>query len=246
MKGRFRHGLLLIVLVALFLSTLAAPHFTAAEPMGAVIVSNRTETPSPAAAAASTTAGGSFTTLVLNVTMQTPRWKAYVGNVTGSFALRNALNATLYSWGAFVAPAGEVYASRAVNIDWGTITCADSAAISAEDTLLNHSATQVDSINHTFNRTVHTSFYVGTTLIPASTCPAISLYVNGTSQEAAGENADFQEILLKDSANDLIYTSLINNDQYGYNNETLDFEMIVPEDEFASTPHTYYFWLEIS
>ncbi len=240
MNRRLWTLLFLPLLLALLFSS-----FAAAAPTGATIVSNVTETVSPAAAASSTTVGGSFTTLVLNATTQTPRWKAYVGNVSGSVLLRNAANWSIYSWGT-ATPSGEVYVSRVSSIDWSSLSCADSSAISAEESVLNHTSSQVDSINNTFNASVHRSFYVGTTQISASTCPAIALYVNGTSQESLGENADFQEVLLKDSSNALVYASLINNDQYGYNNETLDFEAIVPEDEYASTPHTYYFWLELS
>ena len=45
------------------------------EPEGVTIVSNTTESPTPQAAGSITTAGGSFTTLVLNATTQTQKWK---------------------------------------------------------------------------------------------------------------------------------------------------------------------------
>ncbi len=227
----------------LVVSLIALPLVTAA-PTGAGITYNSTETVAPAAAASLTTAGGSFTTLVLNATTQTPRWKAYVGNVTGTFTLQNAQNYTIYDWlGSYTA--GEVYASRSGSVDWSTVGCVQNASVTAEDAALNISEASVDSINKTFNRTVHRGFYVGTTRIANSTCRAIATYVNSSAQ-ASSESAKFQEVLLQDNASDLVFTALLDPATLGFNNRPYDFQMIVPEDEYASVPHTYYFWVELS
>jgi len=232
--------------VVLLLAALLLPILPSAlaDPNGPSIIYNNTETVTPAAAATSTTAGGSFTTLVLNATTQTPRWKAYVGNVTGGFTLQNAANYSIYDWGSTYA-SGEVYSSRNNSVSWSTIVCAPNASITAEDAALNISATSVDSINKTFNRTVHKQFYVGTTRIANSTCRAIATYVSNASQSVS-ENAKFQEILLADTAQKVVFAALIDQDAVGFNGQTFDFQMIVPEDEYATTPHTYYFWVELS
>lgn len=232
-----------LLLILLLLSLFSAA-FVVADPSGAGITFNSTETITPLAAASSTTAGGSFTTLVLNATTQTPRWKAYVGNATGSFALRNLDNYTIYDWdGSYTS--GEVYASRASSVNWGAIQCASNASVDAEDGALNISASSVDSINNTFNTSTHRTFWVGTEPIANSSCRAIALYVNSTRQ-TLNENADFQEVLLQDDTQALVYASLIDQNTQGYDNKPYDFQMIVPEDEYAVTPHTYYFWLELS
>ncbi len=228
----------------LSLSLLLSLQPAGAAPTGATLSYNKTETVSPAAAGSSTTAGGSFTTLVLNATTQTPRWKAYVGNVTGKFTLRNANNYTIYDWGSLSSVSGEVYASRSQSPSWSSIQCVSGGAITAEESALNISGASVDSINNTFNGTVHRSFWVGTKKISASTCRAIATYVNSTAQNT-GENASFQEVLLMDGSQNLIFTALIDDDTLGYDLDTYDFQMIVPESEYATTPHTYYFWLEL-
>ncbi len=215
-----------------------------ADPTGATLIYNYTETIAPAPAGSSTTAGGSFTTLVLNATTQTPRWKAYVGNATGRFSLQNANNVTIYDWGSAYT-GGEVYASRSSSWDWTSVACANATTILAEEGALNISASSVDSINRTFNLSVHRTFYVGTTRVANSTCRAIATYVN-SSQQVVSENADFQEVLLQDGAGTLILAALIDPDTQGYDLALYDFQMIVPEDEYASVPHTYYFWLELS
>ncbi len=231
-----------LLILLLLLAPLCA-HTILADPTGANIVSNVTETVAPASAGSSTTAGGSFTTLVLNATTQSPRWKAYVGNVTGTFALRDAENKTLYDWGVASA-SGEVFATR-FDVSWTGITCAANATLTAEQAALNMSSTSVDTINKTFDQKVHREFYVGTTRVANSTCWSIATYVNSAAQ-AATENADFQEVLLENGAGELIFAALIKQGTIGFDNERYDFQMIVPEDEYAATPHTYYFWLELS
>jgi hypothetical protein len=214
-----------------------------AEPAGPTIIYNSTVSPTPQAAASISTAGGTFTTLILNATTQTMRWKAYVGNVTGSFTLKDSNNATLYDW-SVASIAGEVYASRNSSITWSSIRCAVNSTLLTEQTHLNITTSKEDSINRTFNTSVHRSFYVGTTLITNSSCRSIATYVNSTRQSAS-ENAYFQEVLLDDTQR-FIYTTLLENDQQGYNNQAFDFQLIVAESDVQVTPSPYYFWVELS
>ena len=216
----------------------------AAEPAGVTILDNPTVTNTPQSAASITTAGGTFTTLLLNATTQTLRWKAYVGNVTGTITLDDAQNSTIYDWTP-VTVSGEVYATRNSTVGWSSIGCAGNATIATEQVQLNLTTTKVDSINQTFNQTVHRGLYVGTTLIANSTCRAVATYVNSTRQQPA-ENATFQEVLLSDSSNRLVYATLLENDAQGYNAGAFDFQMIVAESDVTPTPSTYYFWAEIS
>ena len=229
--------LLMILLASSILSTLA-------DPIGFTITSTSTENASPQSAATMTTAGGTFTTLLLNATMQTPRWKAYVGNVSGRFSLRDALNFTLYDWN-ITTIAGEIYASRNSSPTWANIRCANNSTVITEQTQLNITTTKEDSINRTFHNYTHKGFYVGTTLIANSTCRAISTYVNNTKQ-TTGEAASFQEILLSDSTDRVIYATILENKVQSYNNNNFDFQMIVAESEYLLTPSTYYFWVELS
>ena len=211
-------------------------------PQGPNITYNYTETITPRPALEITTPGGSFTTLVLNATQQSYKWKAYVGNVTGKLTLANAQGHVIYDWTLAIIT-GEVYASRNNTIDWGSITCADASIITSEEQALNIPSTSIDSINNTFNNTIHRSFYVGGIHIQNSTCPSIATYVNSTRQQLT-EDADFQEVLLSDGSS-LVYATLIEPGKQGFDWSNYDFQMIVAEDETAETPHTYYFWVEI-
>lgn len=228
---------LFVLIAALFFST------SIAEPIGPQIIWNATENVTPQSALEYTTAGGSFTTLVLNATMQTPRWKAYVGNVTGALTLDDANYYSIYDW-SLTDINGEIYASRNNSIVWSSVQCVQDTTLFAEQAYLNISNTTADSINATFNETVHQGFYVGTQPISNSSCRSLVTYVNG-SKQAISESAPFQEILLEDQDNKLVYATILETDTLGFNNRTFDFQMIVPEDQFETVGTPYYFWAEI-
>lgn len=216
----------------------------AAAPQGPTIIFNSTETIDPQPATAITTAGGSFTTLVLNATQQTPRWKAYVGNVTGRLVLDDATSSSIFDW-TLASITGEVYASRNASIDWASVTCASPITIINEDNSLNMSQANPDTINRTFSSKIHKSFYVGSKFIQNSTCNAIATYVNDTAQ-APSEAASFQEVLLQDTSGRMVYATLINQNATGFNTQKYDFQLIVAENEYQSTPTTYYMYVELT
>ena len=214
-----------------------------AQPTGVDIVLNETETITPDPAAELTTAGGTFTTLVLNGTFQTPRWKAYVGNVSGRLALADSVSRTIYDWD-LATVSGQVYVSRHEEIDWSTIGCADTQSILDEQSFLSIDTNSVDSIINTFNETIHRSFFVGTTQISQSSCRAIATYVEDSQQPPSIE-ATFQEILLEDNSNRLVFATIIEQGQVGYDGNLYDFQLIVPENPVSVDPTTYFFFAEI-
>ncbi len=232
-----------IVLLLSFMLSAIIIQNTFADPSGVTIIQNTTVTPAVQPAGSITTAGGSFTTMLINATSQTMRWKAYVGNVSGRFALQDGSNYSIYDWGITII-AGEVYASRNNSINWPAINCVDNTTLSNEQTQINMTTTKEDSINKTFNNTVHKSFYVGTKLITNSTCRSIATYVNSTKQTVS-ESATYQEVLLQDTNQKMVYTTLLENKARSYNNASLDFQMIVAESDINPTPSTYYFWVEL-
>jgi hypothetical protein len=190
-------------------------------------------------------AQGTITILTLDARQQDYKWKAYVGNVTGSLSLDDASTATIYDW-TLASISGEVYVTRASSVNWGNVSCANTTVIANEDTFMGVASSVQDSINKTFNATVHKSFLVGAKNITNSTCRAIATYVSDAKQ-TINEAAKFQEVLLRDDiSSSLIYTTLIDNDQTSYDgSSTYDFQLIVAENESASTPTTYFFYVEL-
>ena len=219
-------------------------NFAYAEPTGVDIAFNSTEMPGVTPASSLTTAGGSFTTLVLNGTYQNPRWKAYVGNVSGVLTLSDSAGSSIYNWG-LAAVSGQVYVSRNDTVDWSTAGCAPLQAIEDEEAFLNKDSSSVDSIVNTFNHTIHRSFFIGTTEISSNTCRSLVTNVNDASQTPS-ETANFQEVLISDGVGNVVYTTLLEDSVVGFDGSLFDFQMIVPEMVGSPTPTTYYFYAEIN
>ena len=194
------------------------------------------------------TAGGYIFTVNLNSEQQNLRWKAYVGNVTGTLVLDDANGQSIYDWALATSPSGEVYATRASSvISWSTIACASASNISLEERALNHTANPSDNISRTFNYTNNQALDVGAVSIGASACPTTNLYENATTPT----NDNFEEILLHDQTN-MVYTSILEQNANGYDTSSsgklYDFEMIVPEVALASwqSSTAYYFYVELT
>jgi len=235
-------GYLILVAILVFLLSIS---FVASAPSAPIInyVTNTTYT--SGIINRSIDAKGTITTVTLSSTQQDYKWKAYVGNVSGTLALADAGGKAIYDWSSGTVT-GEVYISRYSNINWNNITCAVQSTIDAEQSNLSMASTIRDNINSTFNSSTHASFLVGTTNITSSSCRSIATYLNGVPQ-ALGPTANFQEILLRDSGTgNLVYAGLINAGVTGYNNANkYDFQIIVGENESATIPTNYYFWVEL-
>jgi len=191
----------------------------------------------------STDEKGTITVITLSANQQDYKWKAYVGNITGKVALADANSMAIYDWNLGTSGGGEVYVSRYSNINWNNMSCANQTTIDGEQAGLSMSGFALDSINATFNDTTHRDFNVSTTLMTG--CRSTATYVNTTAQ-SMNSTVPFQEILLRDSGtNSLVYTTFIESAVSGYDNLPHDFQLLVAENESATVPSTYFFWVEL-
>ncbi len=237
MKNRPYALATLLLLGMLLFATIAI-----ADPSGATISSNSTDYGPTINPSSHTANRSTITTIVLNALQQDQHWKAYVGNVTGTLTLDDSNNNTIYDWTSITSPTGEVYASRSGSLDFGSVSCADTATISSEEVAMNMTSGGADNISATFNATDHTPTLVaGTTL---SSCPMTSLYVNDASQGQTS-SADFQEFLMEEATNSLVYVAILNDNTVGFDGSTYDFEMIVAESDRNANPYPYYFYVEL-
>jgi hypothetical protein len=212
-------------------------------PAGPDIISNSTDYGPSGSNTLINTSGGTISTVNLYGLTQNPHWKAYTGNVSGKLALRDSANYSIYDW-TITSVAGEVYASRFNTISWPAIGCANAGSISSEETALNVTASNDDSISKTFSSTTHRAFYVGSVRIANSTCFSTATFVNNASQ-AQSEAMKFQEVLLSDSSS-VVYASLLENKTAGYNTQKYDFQMIVPDYGIIKGSNVlYYLYLEL-
>ncbi|MBR9690294.1 hypothetical protein GOV08_01280, partial [Candidatus Woesearchaeota archaeon] len=97
--------------------------------------------------------------------------------------------------------------------------------------------------NKTFNETIHKSFVLSGDTYFNSTCYSIATYINDSAQNFT-ENSSFQEILMSDNNSNLVYLTILEQNQGGFDNNNYDFQAIVAESE-VSGPTTYYFYLEL-
>jgi len=188
---------------------------------------------------------GTITVVTMTLNQQDYKWKAYVGNVSGTLALDDANVKSIYDW-SLATITGEIYVSRASSVTWTNVSCVNQTVIDNEQSFFGITSSARDSINSTFNHTVHTSFLVGAKNISASSCRSAFTYVNDAAQ-AISEAANFQEVLLRDGINgNLIYTTILEQDQPAYDGgSTYDFQLIVAENESGITPTNYYFYVEL-
>lgn len=230
---------------AFFMVLLSLSFVLALSPTGPDTVTTPVETTKiiPGSQMVNTT-GGSIATFNLSATIQNPRWKAFIGNVTGSFTLENDNGEAIYDW-ELATITGRVYASRhSGTINWNTVRCADSSELQQESLSMDHD--NPDSINDnvtaTFDVQNHPGFYVGATEITANSCFSLNTNVNDAAQASL-----FEEVLLIDGSSHAIYTTILEEDQAGYNGDLYDFQMIVPE---RGTPGwtgstAYYLYVEL-
>ena len=241
MDFRKSGNFMMLLLLLVFLLSVS---FAVSAPSAPVITYSSNTTYTSGLVNRSIDAKGTITTIVMTATQQDYKWKAYVGNVSGTLALADVNGKAIYDWTSGT-PAGEVYVSRFSNINWGSIACVNQASIDAEQTNISMSSSAKDNINNTFNATNHLGFNVG--VIPVSGCRSTATYLNGIAQSMSS-GATFQEILLRDTSTttNLVYAGLINASSSGYNNQKYDFQIIVGENESSSTPTPYFFWVELS
>jgi hypothetical protein len=230
---------------ALFVLVLLFAMFSAnAEPEGASVVNVSATQKNATTPDSRQDPKGSITTVQLTTTQQNIRWKAYVGNVSGTLVLRDADDYAIYEWPSGGSPSGRVFLTMNDTVDWSTIRCANSTGISPFQTALGHGANAMDNVNNTFSSALHMGFSVGEIPIAQSTCPTTYTWVNDTAQTPS-TSALFQELLLMDNAYKIVFTTIMNQDTTGYDNQsTYDFQAIVPDYTGAAIAR-YYFYVEI-
>ena len=188
--------------------------------------------------------GGYVHTINITVLQQTDKWKAYLGNVTGTLALEDTRGARFYDWLLLTSLTGTIFVTRnettptwtAINCTWAFISNGSSTTninnrnISENENILLSHTNPDDNITATFSKMNHTSFWVGSIQIPANYCWNTNPYINNQSQDNTSLADTYDELLLYDGAGNIIYTTQIEDDQPDYSGDKLfDFQMLVPE-----------------
>ena len=196
------------------------------------------------------TAGkGSINYAQLTATQQNMRWKAYVGNVSGSLVLQDAEGYNIYDWLLTTSINGTILASRNNTLNFNALNCTNGTTMIEEQTSLSFGAFTDDNINRTFNSTNHTQFMINN--LPLSNCSAVYTFQNSTRQPTHWGNGTnvFQEISIQDTSRRVAYATKIYNDLLSYKNDlNTDFQMLLPDYGNTSITGavTYYFFVELT
>ena len=97
-----------------------------------------------------------------------------------------------------------------------------------------------DGINETFNDTME-SITVGT--VTLGNCSMTSLYVNGSSSPTQDWN---ETILTVNNTDIIIFAAIANDNTWGFNNQSWDFQIMLGDDGNISAATTYYMYNEIT
>jgi hypothetical protein len=200
--------------------------------------------------AKSTTAeAGNVTELQINTTQITRRWQGYYGNISGTITLEDASGNIFYDWSASgsegFSPTGTIFAANDSSITWADVICVNFTANSSNNEGINKSlletkygmaSNDADGISQTFDSVGNVS--IGSRDLV--NCPGTNVYTN-SSQVTTRWN---ETLLTQNTTNSVIYASQVENNKYGFNNQTWDFQIMVGENNGALA--TYWFFVELT
>lgn len=264
-----------ILLISVLLVVLLSAFAIAAEPFGATVTPTTPSDRGSADAAGSDTnaIAGNITNMDVSGFTITQSWQGYFGNVTGVITLEDSAGNVMYNWSES-SPEGEIFASTNSSITWNYIQCfnLNAAGTYADDTgnaggtsqfgtnmtILENEFNIVfddkDGVNETFNvngtqpqgeNLIHDQFVVNSLLFTPGECGAAThLFADSNSSE----DSAFQEVLLYEPTTySVVFMSILDEDEWGFDDDQHDFQMIVLEDGHGTdtSVDTYYFWVEL-
>jgi hypothetical protein len=239
-----KKSLLVIIVLDVLIIGFFLAEVNAADPVSpdSISISSNTTRAAPSAKMVNIS-GGYIANMNLSATVQNTRWKAFVGHVIGRFTLQDENGAQIFDW-SLTSNTGRVYATRnSSSPTWTNVECANLTTLNAENTLLEHSNVN-DNLTATFNISAgasHNPFYVGGVYINSNTCPTLNTYKNNATQDS-----DFEEMALYDNTN-VFFSTILEDDETGYNSLDYDFQMIIPENGNSSRSviTAYYLYVEV-
>ncbi|MEM4271193.1 MAG: hypothetical protein QXO70_03820 [Candidatus Pacearchaeota archaeon] len=220
-------------------------------------------TPSPILAQA-----GNVTEVNIFGYSPTRAWQGYFGNVTGTIQLTDAQSRVMYNW-SLASPQGEVYASTNSSILWNRIQCFNftsagtldnlGSEVAGATSLYGYNLTQlesmfginfddVDGVDETFvyfgAPQGHDLFYTANLQFSAGECRSTRIF----DSSGAGVDGNFEEVLMYEpTTTSIIFASLLDENQLGFDQATHDFQMLVLENGHGTdtSATTYYFFVEL-
>ncbi len=180
-----------------------------------------------------TTEGGNVTNADLNSNTSTVKWAGFWGNITSALVLSPGVGqASLYSWAWAPANGGEVCSVPAASgFDWANVA---SVATTDIDTMWGFNVSDADSAANTL------------------TDSACAITIGGTPVTTVGNKTGvggFETCAVSDSAtslkSDFAFCADIASAGTLFNNQTGNYELIMPTNNTVGGTETYYAWLDL-
>jgi hypothetical protein len=240
--------IVLLIFISLAIAVIAVPY----GPGSVTVEKSERRTEFNESVATVQAQAGNVTQLIISTTILTKRWQGYYGNLSGTVTLDDGSGYTMYDWNGFdgYSPVGEVYAANFTVSDWTNVLCINLTGnglpgdrgpnTTILEDWIGANPNDVDGIDETFTST--DDIAIGSTML--LDCPATHIY-NGTGNQTTHWN---ETLLWENHSSGLttvIFAADVNQNTNGFNNETLDFQMIVAENGDISATTTYYFYVEL-
>lgn len=191
---------------------------------------------------------GNVTELQINITKQTDHWQGYYGNISGTITLDNANNFTMYQWSGLADVGGNIFATEASSVTWTSIICANLSSNMSKDNckgqgeeclnitemenMFGMNPDDADGVDETFTSTKDITIDT----VDLTNCPATNLYQNDSSQTTYWN----ETLLTVNDTETLIFAVNVEDDMFGFNYQSWDFQMIVGENEGAGKTYSFY------
>jgi hypothetical protein len=180
------------------------------------------------------TQGGNVTNLALSSNTSTLKWAGYWGNVTGGLLLAPSSGSfSFYTWAWNASKGGEVCSvAAATGFNWAAVAATTAGVV---DTTWGFTTTDPDSATNT--------------LTQGSCAITIGGVALSTVGNFTGIGTNFETCAVDDGAtthmSDFAFCVNITTNGTLFNNQTGNYQLIMPTNNTAGTTSTDYFWLDL-
>jgi len=193
---------------------------------------------------------GNITKMFVNVTKLTSFWSGFYGNISGRITLDDLNNFTFYDWASVnLSVKGNVFAANETVSNWAQVACVNltgngtghsGGTLWLNETILESTYGMTDTTSEGFGETFASRNRIVIDALTITDCPATYAYTNDSQQSLRWN----QTLLSVNNTHTLIFASSIEDNQVGYNNQSVDFQILVADKNTAG-PTNYLFYIEL-
>lgn len=197
-------------------------------PSGATVTDGRTLGPIANITAGTTNVtAGQIKEATLETNMSTMRWAGIFGNVSGKIQLGDDISNIMFDWDA---KGNIVYVSENTPT-WSNLSNTTASALDGNYSYLITATSEkaINTFTGSFENIGSNLFNINTTYA-STNGPNTSIY--------------WKTYALTDGSN-FVFAGKVQEDTKNFRNQTVDFQMIVPEDGLNSTATIYSVWVEL-